>query len=85
MSIAYQYESPSNESWEAEAFMESVAEAARTGRRYRPLALAALAILAVVTSPLTLIVGIAASSAVLVAVAIADTLAEGDRTPSRAA
>jgi low temperature requirement protein LtrA len=53
--------------------------------RSRPLALAALAILAVVTSPLTLIVGIAASSAVLVAVAIADTLAEGDRTPSRAA
>ena len=53
--------------------------------RSRPLALAALAILAVVTSPLTLIVGIAASSAVLVAVAIADTLAAGDRTPSRAA
>ena len=44
MSNAYQYESPaSNESWEAEAFMESVAEAARTGRRYRPLALAAMA------------------------------------------
>jgi low temperature requirement protein LtrA len=53
--------------------------------RSRPLALAALAILAVVTSPLTLIVGIAASGAVLVAVAIADTLAEGDRTPSRSA
>ena len=44
MSIAYQYESSaSNGSWEAEAFMESVAEAARTGRRYRPLALAAMA------------------------------------------
>ena len=45
--------------------------------RSRPLGLAALAILAVVTSPLTLIVGIAASSAVLVAVAIADTIGEG--------
>jgi hypothetical protein len=42
--------------------------------RSRPLARAGLAILAVVTSPLTLIVGIAASSAVLVAVAIADTV-----------
>ena len=41
--------------------------------RSRLLGLAALAILAVVTSPLTLIVGIAASSSVLVAVAIADT------------
>ena len=47
--------------------------------RSRPLALAALAILAVVTSPLTMIVGIAASSAVLVAVAIADTVGERDR------
>ena len=45
--------------------------------RSRPLALAALAILAVVDAPLTLIVGIAASSAVLVAVAIADTLGRG--------
>ena len=36
----------------------------------------------VVTSPLTLIVGIAASTAVLVAVAIADTMSEGDRAPS---
>jgi low temperature requirement protein LtrA len=44
--------------------------------RSRPLALGALAILAVVTSPLTLIVGIAASSAVLVAVATADTMGE---------
>jgi len=50
--------------------------------RSRPLALAALAILAVFTSPLTLIVGIAASSAVLVAVAIADTMGEGDEAPS---
>lgn len=51
-------------------------------RRSRPLGLAALAILAVVTAPLTLIVGIAASTAVLVAVAIADTVREGDRAPS---
>ena len=43
--------------------------------RSRLFGLAALAILAVVTSPLTMIVGIAASSAVLVAVAIADTIA----------
>ena len=41
--------------------------------RSRPLALGALAILAVATAPLTMIVGIAASSAVLVVVAIADT------------
>ena len=45
--------------------------------RSRPLGLAALAILAVATAPLTLIVGIAASSAVLVAVAIGDTVSEG--------
>ena len=51
-------------------------------QRSRLLGLAALAILAVVTSPLTLIVGIAASTAVLVAVAIADTMSEGDRAPS---
>jgi low temperature requirement protein LtrA len=50
--------------------------------RSRPLALAALAILAVVTSPLTMIVGIAASSAVLVAVAIADTMGEDNRARS---
>ena len=50
--------------------------------RSRPLALAALAILAVVTSPLTMIVGIAAASAVLVAVAVADTMGEGDRPAS---
>jgi hypothetical protein len=43
--------------------------------RSRLLGLAALAILAVVTSPLAMIAGIAASSAVLVAVAVADTLA----------
>jgi low temperature requirement protein LtrA len=42
--------------------------------RSRPLALVALAILAVATAPLTLIVGIAASTAVLVAVAVADTV-----------
>jgi low temperature requirement protein LtrA len=42
--------------------------------RSRPLGLAALAILAVATAPLTLIVGIAASSAVLVAVAVGDTV-----------
>ena len=47
--------------------------------RSRPLGLAALAILAVVTAPLTLILGIAAASAVLVAVAVADTVSEGDR------
>jgi hypothetical protein len=44
MSIAYEFENyASGGSWEAEAFMERVAEAARTGRRYRPLALAAMA------------------------------------------
>jgi low temperature requirement protein LtrA len=42
--------------------------------RSRPLGLAALALLAVATAPLTLIVGIAASAAVLVAVASADTV-----------
>jgi low temperature requirement protein LtrA len=49
--------------------------------RSRPLALAALVILAVATTPLTLVAGIAASSAVLVAVAIADTV----RDPTSAA
>ena len=43
--------------------------------RSRPLGLAALAILAVATAPLDMIAGIAASSAVLVATAIADTTA----------
>jgi low temperature requirement protein LtrA len=42
--------------------------------RSRPVAMVALAILAVATAPLTLIVGIAASTAVLVAVAVADTV-----------
>jgi low temperature requirement protein LtrA len=46
--------------------------------RSRPLALAALAVLAVATAPLSLIVGIAASSAVLVAVGVADTLRGSD-------
>jgi low temperature requirement protein LtrA len=41
--------------------------------RSRPLGLVALAILALATAPLTMIAGIAASAAVLVAVAIADT------------
>jgi Bacterial low temperature requirement A protein (LtrA) len=40
----------------------------------RPLGLAALAILAFATAPLTMIAGVAAASAVLVAVAIADTV-----------
>lgn len=40
--------------------------------RSRPLALAALVVLAVATAPLTLLAGIAASTAVLVAVAIPD-------------
>jgi low temperature requirement protein LtrA len=54
-------------------------EAAGHFTRSRPLALAALAILAVATSPLTMIVGIAASSAVIVAVAVADTIGDGER------
>ena len=58
------------------------AEAVGQVPRSRPLGLVALAILAVVTSPLTLIAGIAAASAVLVAVAIADTMGrEGSRSP----
>jgi low temperature requirement protein LtrA len=48
--------------------------------RSRSLGLAALGILAVATTPLTLIAGIAGSTAVLVAVAIADTVREGGRT-----
>jgi low temperature requirement protein LtrA len=48
--------------------------------RSRPLAVAALAILALATAPLTLIAGIAASTSVLVAVAIADTVREDVRT-----
>ena len=50
--------------------------------RSRPLGLAALALLAVVTAPHTLIVGIAASTAVLAAVAISDTVREGHLAPS---
>jgi low temperature requirement protein LtrA len=44
--------------------------------RSRSLGLASLAILAVATAPLTLMAGIAAACAVLVAVAVADTLRE---------
>jgi low temperature requirement protein LtrA len=51
--------------------------------RSRTVGLAALAILAVATAPLTMIVGIAASSAVLIAVAIADTVREGVQAPTR--
>ena len=50
--------------------------------RSRSLGLAALAILAVATAPLSLIVGIAASTGVLIAVAIADTVRKGDQTAS---
>jgi low temperature requirement protein LtrA len=53
--------------------------------RSRPLGLAALAILAVATASLTLIVAIAGSTAMLAAVAIADTVREGDHAPSRPA
>jgi low temperature requirement protein LtrA len=45
----------------------------------RPLGVAALAILAVATAPFTLIVGIAASAAVLVGVAVADTVRADER------
>ena len=50
-------------------------EALGRAPRSRPIALAALAILAVATAPLTLIAGTAAATAVLVAVAVADTVA----------
>jgi low temperature requirement protein LtrA len=50
--------------------------------RSRLVGLAALAILAVATGPLTLIAGIAASTAVLVAVAVADTVRAGEQAPS---
>jgi tetratricopeptide (TPR) repeat protein len=44
MSIAYEYEfETEGPAMEAEAFLESVQQAARSGRRYRPLALAAMA------------------------------------------
>jgi low temperature requirement protein LtrA len=49
--------------------------------RSRPAGVVALAILAVMTAPLTLIVGIAASTAVLVAVAVADTVHEDEPVP----
>ena len=42
--------------------------------RSRPLGLAALAILALAAAPLTLLAGITASAAVLLAVAVADTV-----------
>jgi low temperature requirement protein LtrA len=50
--------------------------------RSRPLALGALAILAVATAPLTQLAAIAASTAVLVAVAIADTARDDGRVAS---
>jgi low temperature requirement protein LtrA len=50
--------------------------------RSRALGLAALAILAVATAQLTLIAGIVASSCVLIAVAIADTVQESVQAPS---
>lgn len=53
--------------------------------RSRPLGVAALAILAVATAPLTLIAGVAASTAVLVAVAVADTVQEDEPAPTRSA
>jgi low temperature requirement protein LtrA len=51
--------------------------ALRQTPRSRALGLSALAILGVATAQLTLIVGIAAASAVLIAVAISDTVEEG--------
>jgi low temperature requirement protein LtrA len=51
--------------------------------RSRVLGLATLALLALATMPLTLIAGIAASSAVLIAVAITDTVGEGVQAPGR--
>jgi low temperature requirement protein LtrA len=53
--------------------------------RSRLLGLAALAVLAVATAPLTLIVGIAGSIAVLVVVAIADTVRKGGQASTRSA
>jgi len=53
--------------------------------RSRWVGLAALAIFAVATARLTLIFGIAASSAVLIAVAITDTLRAGDSAESKPA
>jgi low temperature requirement protein LtrA len=51
--------------------------------RSRLAGLTALAVLAVVTAPLTMIAGIAASSAVLVALAIADTVRDSRRLGAR--
>jgi low temperature requirement protein LtrA len=53
--------------------------------RSRPLGLAALGIVGAAAAPLTLIAGIAASTAVLVAVAIADTVREAIRRPTGSA
>lgn len=53
--------------------------------RSRLLGVVALVILAVATAQLSLIVGIAAATIVLVGVAIADTVGQGDRTPSPSA
>ena len=50
--------------------------------RSRLLALVALAILAIATAQLTLIAGIAAACTVLVAVALADTVATGEPAPA---
>ena len=43
------------------------------------------AILPIAAAPLTLIVGIATSSAVIVAVATTETIGDGDQAPSRSA
>ncbi|MBI5105658.1 MAG: low temperature requirement protein A [Solirubrobacterales bacterium] len=51
--------------------------------RSRPLGLAALAVLALVTAPLTLLAGITASAAVVVAVAVADTTRVRVPAPAR--
>ncbi|MGZ6576381.1 MAG: hypothetical protein ACXVFM_10610 [Solirubrobacteraceae bacterium] len=48
----------------------------------RPLALAALGILAIATAPLALIAGIAASSAVLIAVAFPNTVGKDKPAPT---
>jgi low temperature requirement protein LtrA len=51
--------------------------------RSRTLGMAALAILAVATAPVTLLAGIVASSGVLVAVAITDTIRRSDQPATR--
>jgi hypothetical protein len=60
-----------------------VAGALGRAPRSRAWALTALVVLAVVTAPLTLVAGIAASSVVLVAVAVADTAHEDVGPPRR--